>query len=1174
MNINSTYPFQFIKNNQIDSVKMDDNISIISKATFNGCSTLKEVILPKNLIKIDEFAFSGCTNLTEIVIPEGTEEISTRAFADCKRLIKIILPNSIKKLGRAVFSGCENLEEVILPDTIQELPEELFLNCKKLKKVILPKNITSLPYAFFKGCKSLDIILSDIIDTLGDRCFDDCYKLEHFPLKVFKFGKYCFHNCRNLNNININVNTAKLPNGLFDGCLKLENITYDGTTLSIGKRTFRNCISLKEIPSFISNLNERAFENCLSLTDLKVKTFVIPSACFRGCKNLVKLNIDVVNKIGTYAFSGCKSLKEINLENISDIGAEAFSNCTSLRKVILGQIDVIKINTFMNCTYLEEINFNDNLEVIGSGAFQNCKKLKRITIPRCLRKIGKKAFAYMDSLEYIEVSPFNKIFYTPDHKILIENKLANTIVLYAAGLKDKSYSIVPFCYKDDYVNPISSIKSYAFSGAKNLEELHIPSCTNSIEYTAFDQCSNLKKLFIEVIPIFTAVSLAVFADGRHYVDENIKKEKKCTFPFTELYILPKYSEVSYITQFMHDHFNFEKVFLPHSGRYNINGLAFNSFKKLKSIFIPNNVSDIDRCSFDNETILNFEFGYSFKASEFDYMKNHYLDHNYRIIKLNNDLVYIFEDNKTLYFTKDNLSKYVKNIDAIWDNTMSLYIILKELIKHHITYKPIYDGCIFKEIYKSNYNVILENLKMNDKTLLYVLEKSMLFTNFNDKSKKIIRNNAFEKVLAIRDYIQKYDVKDNFLINKDIMMIDNNECLFKYYDANLKRLLILSKVFENQNTSRVNLNDLVNFLITIGAFSDNNILRQKVRTFISEKMFMEKLPNGNINSNYIVGDNIHRFFEFSEINITFKPEFAQFFIDNFEELMNTEKTNSGIIKRIYENFEDISLTSTSNKGRQRHLKVTIKKCIDYLSNNKFGPIPKNLEELYYIINCWYDSKESWDNAVKIYEESLKAPRNIFTQINYNEDKLPIYDNNPENDLIEEKKEEFTYEWLPKQDYRNLILGKLCNCCAHVSGVGQGIMRASMILDNCQNLVILDVNNMIVAKATLCLNRNERYAIFNNVEVSLRIDYKDLEKIYNAFMRGTKAFMDTYNQNNPKCPIKNISIGAARNGLKSFLTDDKHPIIGIQNGINFGAYSIESGRSYNGDWQESQRLVLKK
>ena len=166
-------------------------------------------------------------------------------------------------------------------------------------------------------------------------------------------------------------------------------------------------------------------------------------------------------------------------------------------------------------------------------------------------------------------------------------------------------------------------------------------------------------------------------------------------------------------------------------------------------------------------------------------------------------------------------------------------------------------------------------------------------------------------------------------------------------------------------------------------------------------------------------------------------------------------------------------------------------------------------------------------------------------------------------------------MPKQDYDNLILGKYCSCCAHVNGAGQGIMRASMILDNCQNLVIRNSVGEIISKSTLYVNKEQGYAVFNNVETSLNYkDKKSLKKIYEAFLRGSKAFLEAYNENNPENPITNITIGTNRNTILEFLTKkNNHPKVPVQKSLEFGNYSIDD-HHYNGDWQNDQILVLKK
>ena len=125
---------------------------------------------------------------------------------------------------------------------------------------------------------------------------------------------------------------------------------------------------------------------------------------------------------------------------------------------------------------------------------------------------------------------------------------------------------------------------------------------------------------------------------------------------------------------------------------------------------------------------------------------------------------------------------------------------------------------------------------------------------------------------------------------------------------------------------------------------------------------------------------------------FDLEFANFFLENFYDLIDTEKEKSGIIERIYLNFKEISRTCTSNKGEQRKLKVTLEKCLNYLSKTKFDCVDEETLELASLIGLWYDKNETWLNALKIYNESLKAPRNIFTKAIVESDGTVVYDNN--------------------------------------------------------------------------------------------------------------------------------------------------------------------------------------
>ena len=137
-----------------------------------------------------------------------------------------------------------------------------------------------------------------------------------------------------------------------------------------------------------------------------------------------------------------------------------------------------------------------------------------------------------------------------------------------------------------------------------------------------------------------------------------------------------------------------------------------------------------------------------------------------------------------------------------------------------------------------------------------------------------------------------------------------------------------------------------------------------------------------------------------------------------------------------------------------------------------------------------------------------------------------------------------------------------------------MRASMILDCCQNLVIRNNLGQIIAKSTIFVNKEKGYAVFNNVETSLNYrDKIELGKIYEAFLRGANAFVVAYNENHKSTPLHNISIGAYRNTILDYLTDAKHPVVDVQQALQYGSYSL-SGSGYSGDWTSKQRLVLKR
>jgi hypothetical protein len=320
------------------------------------------------------------------------------------------------------------------------------------------------------------------------------------------------------------------------------------------------------------------------------------------------------------------------------------------------------------------------------------------------------------------------------------------------------------------------------------------------------------------------------------------------------------------------------------------------------------------------------------------------------------------------------------------------------------------------------------------------------------------------------------------------------------------------------------------------------------------------------------------------NNGFNKEFTDFFINNFDELMNREIFQQGFIARCYNEFNEVQKTNTNNRGSQRQLKPTVQKFVDYFKENKFLGITEKTRPIASTLSPYFKKQATFENAVKIFEEKAEGqvPDNIlgfhlkeespFEEI----DELSKEINQTQTSIIQKMidcaNSEFTYDWLEKNDPNNLILGKLCSCCSHIEGQGYGIMRASIIHPSIQNLVIRNKNGEIVAKSTLYINEKEGYGVFNNVEIYDFIDNKHLDDIYKKYLSGIDAFAKKYNELHKDNPLKIISVGMNLNDIKLMFAKNHEQTFPLLEAIDYGLFDTD-GSGYSGDSSEHQRTVWK-
>ncbi len=193
------------------------NVEIVKFVGFDK----KTLIIPniidgKNVIGIGESAFDGCKTIKKIIIAEGITYIEDRAFAMCSQLKEIILPGSLKRIGSidhsvqynngyefmhlkaensmGAFAGTA-LRSVELPPNISYIGEQTFFECKSLQRIRIPNSVKKIDRYMFCRCESLeDVCLEEGIEEIGDRAFQQCPRLSKIliPHSVIQFGRGVF----------------------------------------------------------------------------------------------------------------------------------------------------------------------------------------------------------------------------------------------------------------------------------------------------------------------------------------------------------------------------------------------------------------------------------------------------------------------------------------------------------------------------------------------------------------------------------------------------------------------------------------------------------------------------------------------------------------------------------------------------------------------------------------------------------------------------------------------------------------------------------------------------------------------------------------------------------------------------------------------------------------------
>lgn len=108
---------------------------------FYGCTNLKDIALPENIVLLQNRSFAGCSSLDIVVSHPSLETIGAEAYRDSKisgvaslgKIKELPYTQNYNKWG--VFSRCTNLKYCILPDTLQTIGQYALWGCTSLERI-------------------------------------------------------------------------------------------------------------------------------------------------------------------------------------------------------------------------------------------------------------------------------------------------------------------------------------------------------------------------------------------------------------------------------------------------------------------------------------------------------------------------------------------------------------------------------------------------------------------------------------------------------------------------------------------------------------------------------------------------------------------------------------------------------------------------------------------------------------------------------------------------------------------------------------------------------------------------------------------------------------------------------------------------------------------------------
>ena len=436
--ITSLSDFAFFGCSALTSVQFAEGgcLTTVGGSVFNGCTSLRELVLPGYVKMIYGNAFRGCSSLEKIYLPDSTSYIAGNTFAGCGQVVLNVAYNSYAKQyainnnlryterDREITAGgsCGSSASWVLysdgtlsiqgtgalsnPSSAGAVAWAAYR--ESIRSVDIAAGITTLPDFAFYRCSSLtEVRFADgsQVATIGGSAFSGCTNLRSLTLPGCVKTAYgnAFRDCTNLRALVLPDSLTYMSGNVLRGCNQVV------LTVTSGSYAERWAID-HDVSYVVRNANDSQTGESLAVMahptssettpalfdDISEMPAVTSNACGSNLTWKLEnktLEISGTGEMNSYSPDAAAPWAEFADEiehvivgkQVEKIGAYAFDGLDKVTSVSFednSQLTEIEEYAFSGCKEITFVELPDKLEKIGEAAFSDCEKLAKVVLPK------------------------------------------------------------------------------------------------------------------------------------------------------------------------------------------------------------------------------------------------------------------------------------------------------------------------------------------------------------------------------------------------------------------------------------------------------------------------------------------------------------------------------------------------------------------------------------------------------------------------------------------------------------------------------------------------------------------------------------------------------------------------------------------------------------------------